>query len=61
MTGSEDLMRIKNWQIEALQKENKRLTEKLNKLKLQHEQEIENALIKQRLEIQKDQILEDYE
>lgn len=61
MTGSEDLMRIKNWQIEALQKENKRLTEKLNKLKLEHEQEIENALIKQRLEIQKDQILEDYE
>lgn len=61
MTGSEDLMRIKNWQIEALQKENKRLTEKLNKLKLEHEQEIDNALIKQRLEIQKDQILEDYE
>jgi len=61
MTGSEDLMRLKNWQIEALQKENKRLTEKLNKLKLEHEQEIENALIKQRLEIQKDQILEDYE
>jgi vacuolar-type H+-ATPase subunit I/STV1 len=61
MTGSEDLMRIKNWQIEALQKENKRLTEKLNKLKLEHEQEIENALIKQRLEIQKDQILKDYE
>lgn len=61
MTGSEDLMRIKNWQIEALQKENKRLTEKLNKLKLEYEQEIENALIKQRLEIQKNQILEDYE
>lgn len=61
MTGSEDLMRLKNWQIEALQKENKRLTEKLDKLKLEHEQEIENALIKQRLEIQKDQILEDYE
>ena len=30
MTGSEDLMRLKNWQIEALQKENNRLNLKLD-------------------------------
>lgn len=58
MTGSEDLMRLKNWQIEALQKENARLNKKLEKQKKKHEQDKENALIKQRLEIQKEQFLE---
>ncbi len=69
MTGSEDLMRLKNWQIEALQKENNRLNLKLdmqerkqkNELKMQkekHEQELIDVEIKARLLMKKEQILE---
>ena len=69
MTGSEDLMRLKNWQIEALQKENNRLNLKLdmqerkqkNELKMQkekHKQELIDVEIKARLLMKKEQILE---
>jgi hypothetical protein len=65
MTGSEDLMRLKNWQIEALQKENNRLSLKLRlqeeqreRDKKQHEKDLENTEIRTRLLIQKEQILE---
>jgi hypothetical protein len=65
MTGSEDLMRLKNWQIEALQKENSRLSLKLRlqeeqreRDKKQHEKDLENTEIRTRLLIQKEQILE---
>ena len=65
MTGSEDLMRLKNWQIEALQKENNRLSLKLRlqeeqreRDRKQHEKDLENTEIRTRLLIQKEQILE---
>jgi len=65
MIGSEDLMRLKNWQIEALQKENNRLSLKLRlqeeqreRDKKQHEKDLENTEIRTRLLIQKEQILE---
>jgi hypothetical protein len=62
-------MRLKNWQIEALQKENNRLNLKLdmqerkqkNELKMQkekHEQELIDVEIKARLLMKKEQILE---
>lgn len=61
MTYTEDIIRTLKWSVEALQKENDRLNNQIEQMKIDYERELENALIKQRLEIQKDQILENYE
>lgn len=58
MTGSEDLMRLKNWQIEALQKENNRLNLKLELQEKKHQKELIDVEIKTRLLLKKEQILE---
>ena len=58
MTGSEDLMRLKNWQIEALQKENNRLNLKLELQEKKHQKELIDLEIKTRLLLKKEQILE---
>lgn len=61
MTGKEDLARIRIWQIEALQKENARLNEKLKLQKEKYEQDLIDVAIKTRLEIQKEKFLEEHE
>lgn len=67
MTYSEDLIREQRYMIEALQKENSRLNNKITQLEKDHKSEIikierdyENQLIKQRLDFNKEKLLESY-
>jgi hypothetical protein len=65
MTYTEDIIRELRYMVEALQKENSRLNTKIIQMKEDHdnhtsemEKNHENDLIKQRLNFQKEQILE---
>ena len=65
MTYTEDIIRELRYMVEALQKENSRLNNKIIQMKEDHENKItemeknhENDLIKQRLNFKKEQILE---
>lgn len=60
MTYTEDIIQTLKWSVEALQKENEKLNQKLKLQEEKHQQELIDVEIKTRLEINKEKILEEH-